>query len=200
MNFKDYKYLILSDLYRIYGKSSFPSLLRQVLFGEAYKFIFWMRTCKFTHGMPWLKYLLYPLAVFMYQHYTYKFGIGIQFTTDIGAGFYIGHFGCIFVYPYCKIGKNCNLSQGVTLGKANRGKNMGYPIIGDNVYIGPGAKVVGAVKVGNHVAIGANSVVTKDVPDNAVVVGVPGRVISYDGSEGYVDHTDYENKLTSTKI
>jgi serine O-acetyltransferase len=197
MKYSKYKYLILSDLYRISGKTSFQSFLRQVLFGESYKYIFWMRTCNFTHGTPWLKYSLYPLAFLMYQHYTYKFGIVIQFTTEIGPGFYIGHFGCIFIYPYCKIGRNCNLSQGVTLGKANRGKNMGYPIIGDNVYIGPGAKVVGAVRVGNNVAIGANCVVTKNVPDNAVVVGIPGKVISDDGSKGYMDHTDYESDLIS---
>ena len=81
------------------------------------------------------------------------------------------------------------------VGQANRGGNKGYPTIGDNVYIGPGAKIVGAVKVGNNVAIGANCVVTKDVPDNAVVVGVPGKIISYTGSEGYVNRTDYENKI-----
>ncbi|MFC2064935.1 serine O-acetyltransferase [Chloroflexota bacterium] len=78
------------------------------------------------------------------------------------------------------------------MGKANRGEREGYPVIGDNVYIGPGAKIIGKVHVGNNVAIGANCVVTKDVPDNAVVAGVPGRVISMKGSEGYVENTDYE--------
>ena len=128
----------------------------------------------------------------MFYRCTYKFGIGIPFITEIGPGLFIGHFGCIFIYPECKIGKNLNISQGVTIGNANRGKNKGYPTIGDNVYIGPGAKIIGAVKVGNNVAIGANCVVTKDVPDNAVVVGVPGTIISYMGSVGYVDNTDYQ--------
>ena len=80
----------------------------------------------------------------MLDHYKYKFGIGIPFITEIGPGFYVGHFGGIFVYPDSKIGRNCNLSQGVTIGNANRGKNKGYPTIGDNVYIGPGAKIIGA--------------------------------------------------------
>jgi serine O-acetyltransferase len=93
------------------------------------------------------------------------------------------------------IGRNCNISPGVILGKGNRGKNRGYPTLGDNVYIGPGAKIVGGVKIGNNVAIGANCVVTKDIPDGSVVVGVPGRVISQKGSEGYVNRTDYEDKL-----
>jgi serine O-acetyltransferase len=68
---------------------------------------------------------------------------------------------------------------------------MGYPIIGDNVYIGPGAKLVGRVHIGRNVAIGANCVVTCDVPDNAVIVGVPGRIVSYNGASGYVENTNY---------
>jgi serine O-acetyltransferase len=192
MKFSQYKYLILSDLYRLTRKADFATLVRHILLGESYKFIFWMRTCHYVRENIWLKYSVFPLAYVMVSHYKYKFGIGIQIVTNIGPGFYIGHFGCIFVHPFCKIGKNCNLSQGVTVGSANRGKNKGYPTIGDNVYIGPGAKIIGAVTVGNFAAIGANCVVTKDIPDNAVVVGVPGRVISYQGSEGYVDNTDYE--------
>jgi serine O-acetyltransferase len=193
--FAEYKYLVLSDLYRITGRIKLSILIRNILFGESFKYIFWMRTSCFTRETTWLKYSIYPIALLFLQHYTYKFGIQISTSVAIGSGFYIGHFGCIFVYPLCKIGKNCNLSQGVTLGKANRGKKQGFPVIGDNVYIGPGAKLVGAVKVGNNVAIGANCVVTRDVPDNAVVVGIPGRVISFDGSEGYVCNTDYEGKI-----
>ena len=64
-----------------------------------------------------------------------------------------------------------------------------------NIYIGPGAKIVGAVRIGNNVAIGANCVVTKDVPDNSVVVGIPGKVISQKGSTGYVIRTDYDDNI-----
>ena len=77
------------------------------------------------------------------------------------------------------------------MGQASRGRRKGWPTIGDNVYIAPGAKIVGNVKIGNCVAIGANCVVTTDIPDNGVVVGVPGKVISFEGSQGYVNHTDY---------
>ena len=77
------------------------------------------------------------------------------------------------------------------MGVANRGERKGYPTIGDNVYIGPGAKLVGKIIVGNNAAIGANCVVTKDVPENGVVVGVPGKVISMNGSVGYINRTDY---------
>jgi serine O-acetyltransferase len=96
------------------------------------------------------------------------------------------------------IGDNCNISQGVTIGEANRGPRKGTPVIGNNVYIGPGAKIIGAVHIGNNVAVGANCVVTRDVPDGAVVVGVPGRVISYEGSKGYIIRTDYDTQAEST--
>ena len=69
----------------------------------------------------------------------------------------------------------------VTIGLKVRGKNRGNPTIGDNVYIAPGVKIFGDIKIGNNVAIGANCVVTKDIPDSSVVVGIPGKVISQEG-------------------
>ncbi len=192
MTFSKYRFLVRSDLYRINPEIKKDSLLRHILFGEAFKFIFWMRTCKFLRGKKILKFSVYPIALMLFNHYRYKFGIAISFESEIGPGFYIGHFGGIVVYPDCQIGKNCNLSHGVTLGITHRGKKKGYPTIGDNVYIGPGAKIIGSVKIGNHVAIGANCVVTQDVPDHAVVVGIPAKVISYEGSRGYVRNTDFD--------
>ena len=75
----------------------------------------------------------------------------------------------------------------MTIGQSNRGDRRGVPTIGSRVYIGPGAKIIGNIQIGNNVAIGANAVVTKDVPDNAVVAGIPARIISMDGADGYVD-------------
>jgi serine O-acetyltransferase len=135
------------------------------------------------------------MARFVLGHYRYKYGISIPPDTKIGSGFYIGHFGGIVVNSNCVIGNNCNISQGVSLGKANRGKNKGFPVLGNNIYIGPGAKIVGAVRIGDNVAIGANCVVTKNIPNNSVVVGIPGRVISSKGAEGYVNRTDYDEKI-----
>jgi serine O-acetyltransferase len=195
MNFKEYKYLILSDLYRHVGEATLSSLIHQLIFGESYKYNFWMRTCAFSIRQPLLRSTLYPLARLMWKHYMYKLGIAIDPSTEIGGGFYIGHFGGIVVHEKCRIGKNCNIHQGVTLGVANRGRNKGCPSIGDNVYIGPGAKIFGNVRIGHNAAIGANAVVTKDVPDDAVVVGIPGKVISHEGSAGYVNKTDYEDRI-----
>ncbi len=193
--YKEYKYLILSDLYRITGKVGFGLLLREIVFGESYKYLFWMRTCRYTVANNLLKYTIYPFSRCILTRLTYKFGIAIPLFTEIGSGFYIGHFGGIVISHEARIGKNCNISQGVTIGQANRGKNKGCPQLGDNVYIGPGAKIIGAIRIGNNVAIGANSVVTKDIPDNSVVVGIPSKVISSQGSLGYVNRTDYNDKI-----
>lgn len=123
----------------------------------------------------------------MLLHRSHRYGISIPRTVKIGKGFYIGHFGTIIVHGSAIIGDNVNISQGVTIGVTNRGSRQGVPVIGNQVYIGPGAKVIGGIRVGNNVAIGANAVVTKDIPDNAVVAGVPARIISMQGSDGYVN-------------
>lgn len=192
MTFETYRYLVYSDLYRITGRATFSLLIRQLMFGEGFKYVFWMRTCRYERSGMFRRWLVYPWAKLVLMRLRYRMGISIPIETSIGSGFYIGHFGGIVVNGECEIGKNCNISHGVTLGQANRGRSKGCPVIGDNVYIGPGAKVIGAVRVGRNVAIGANSVVTSNVLDNSVVVGIPAKVISQDGSSGYIDRTDYE--------
>lgn len=183
--------LVMSDLHRIHGRSGAALLLRELVLGESFKYVFWMRACEATRQHGWLKFLLHPWARLMLRRCRYKYGISIAFTTRIGPGFYIGHFGGIVVNDAAVIGRNCNISHGVTIGQVNRGRSMGVPTLGDDVYIGPGAKVLGGIRVGNRVAIGANAVVTHDVPDDAVVVGIPARVVSMQGSLGYINRTDY---------
>lgn len=199
MNFKDYKCLIFSDLYRITKKITLSALVWEVISNTSFQYNFWMRTSAYSRQAVVWRYSIYPLARFFLSRLKYKLGISIPYYTNIGSGFYIGHFGGIVVNGRSIIGKNCNISHGVTIGMANRGRNKGYPRIGDNVYIGPGAKIIGSVTVGNNVAIGANSVVTHNIPDNAVVVGIPARIVSHEGSTGYVDNTDYEI-LIATKL
>jgi serine O-acetyltransferase len=104
------------------------------------------------------------------------FGIGIWPESIIGPGFKIEHWGGVIVVAK-KIGRNCRVSHQVTIGHIGGFKGGGAPIIGDNVYIGAGAKVLGDIIVGNNVKIGANAVVLRDVPDNATAVGVPAKFI-----------------------
>lgn len=191
MKYSELKFLWYSDLFRYTGNVNIKEFIYNILFNAGYKYTFFMRLSKYLAYKNIIYMPFYLLSRLFLWHYTYKFGISIYFKTNIGSGFYIGHFGTIVVNPNTIIGKNCNISQGVTIAQANRGKNKGYPTIGDNVYMGPGAKIIGKVHIGNNVAIGANCVVTKDVPDNSVVVGVPGKVISYNGSKDYVTRVNY---------
>jgi len=101
-------------------------------------------------------------------------GIEIPRNVQIGSGFYIGHFGGITISPYAVIGNNCNISQQVTIGLSGQGEKRGAPIIGNNVYIGAGAKIFGKIKVGNNTKIGANAVIHKSIPNNAIAVCSPG--------------------------
>lgn len=86
----------------------------------------------------------------------------------------------IFISDYVKIGENATIFQQVTIGLKDYNHGLDQvPVIGDNVTIGAGAKVIGPIRIGNNVSIGANAVVTKDIPDNAVVVGNPGIIKKY---------------------
>lgn len=189
------RYLIAADLYRLEGRTQLRDAFKWYWKQPGFRFLVWFRLCAFSRSRPLLKYVLCPLARWRLWQLTCRFGISIPPDTDIDAGFYIGHFGGIVVNGACRIGRNCNISQGVTLGGTNRGARKGCPHIGNQVYIGPGAKVIGGVRVGDHAAIGANSVVTRDVPENAVVVGVPARIISQNGAQDYVERIDYDAML-----
>ena len=151
-----------------------------------------MRLCAYLKHHK-LLHLFFPLAWFINRHQQNRFGIGISYKTRVGPELFIGHEGGIVVSELTVIGRNCNLSHQVTIGISRRGERAGVPTIGDNVYIGPGAKLFGAISVGHNAAVGANCVVTRDVPEFGVVVGIPGRVISLDGSQGYINNTGYEH-------
>ena len=197
MTFKELRFLWWSDVYRRAGKISLGSFLKLVLFFPGNKLMFWLRLTAYLRQCP-IKYVLWPLYIvsrLLLIRYQRKYGIDIQHVTRIGPGLLIGHFDGIVVSGDAIIGRNCNISQGVTIGVSRRGKRPGTPVLGDNVYLGPGAKVFGGITIGKNVAVGANCVVAKDVPDNAVVVGSPARAISQAGSEGLINRTDYAEKL-----
>ncbi len=99
-------------------------------------------------------------------------GIELPCEVEIGQNFVIDHFGGIVISGYAKFGNNCRIRNGVVVG-LSRVDQPCAPVLGDNVDIGAGAKVLGDIKVGNNVVIGANAVVIRDVPDNCVAAGVP---------------------------
>src|SRR5690606_10626818 len=110
-------------------------------------------------------------------------GIEIPRGVRVGPGLYIGHYGGITVSASAVIGSNCNLSQNITIGVSGAGLKRGAPTLGDNVYVAPGARLVGKINIGDNVKIGANAVIHKDVADDAIAVMDPGfRIISYAGN------------------
>jgi serine O-acetyltransferase len=124
-----------------------------------------MRYCE-THGME-------PLAMVVYRLNAICSHTVIGRKAELGPGLVIVHSLGIMVNGAVRAGKNLVLEHGVTLG----GEKGRCPVLGDNVFIGAGAKVLGPVKIGSDVKIGANAVVTKDIPDGATAVGVPARVV-----------------------
>lgn len=106
-------------------------------------------------------------------------GIEIHPGAEIGDGFFIDHGMGVVIGETTQIGDNCHLYQGVTLGGTSTKRSKRHPTLGNNVVVGAGANLIGAIEVGNNVRIGAGSVVVANVPDNATVVGVPGHVVAY---------------------
>ena len=115
-------------------------------------------------------------------HRVVELGLGIHLfpQTQVGPGLYIGHYGGIWVSPHAVLGAHCNLNHEATIGCAGEGEEA--PQLGDRVWVGPNATVTGPVKVGSGAVVAANSLVVAHVPDNAVAIGVPARVMSYTGS------------------
>jgi serine O-acetyltransferase len=122
--------------------------------------------------------LAWPFAfVYHLAHFATKVLFGIDLSTDsrIGPGFYIGHFGGIIIYG--NLGAGCSVGQGVTIGSRGAGRSDGYPDIGDRVFLGAGSMVIGSVRVGSDVIVGANTVVVEDVPAEARVVSARARIL-----------------------
>ncbi len=104
-------------------------------------------------------------------------GIEIHPGAKIGKGFFIDHGMGVVIGETAEIGENCTLYHGVTLGGTSWAKEKRHPTLGNNVIVGSGAKILGPFKVGDDSKIGSNSVVVKEVPPMATVVGIPGRVV-----------------------
>ena len=108
--------------------------------------------------------------------------------AKIEEGFYLGHPYNITINEESVLGKNVNIHKGATIGKENRGKKLGAPKIGNNVYVGINSTVVGKIEIGNDVLIAPNTYVNFDVPSHSIVVGSPGIIIPREkATEGYVN-------------
>ena len=189
--FRAFRRTLAADLYRHGGRRGARHVLGQWLFGEGGNYTVWLRACTWLRARPLLKFTLFPIAKWRWRAACIRWGIWIPYSVPIGPGLHIAHPGCIFVNAHAVIGRDCTISQGVTIG-GKPGPDGGAPVIGDRVYIGPGAKVIGRITVGDGAVIGANAVVVRDVPPDTVVGGIPARPIGSGQSALYATHPTSE--------
>ena len=175
------KQKIDKDKYRYFGNNI---SIRQN-FDDRIKIIKAYRKANFYRNRKYIKYIYFYHLKKICQKQVSQ----IPYNVTIGDGFYIGHIGNIIMNPNVIIGRNVNIANGVCIGQENRGNRKGTPTIGNKVWIGTNAVIVGKIKIGNNVLIAPNSYINFDVPDNSIVVGNPGKII-YNGhaTENYINN------------
>ena len=179
------KTTLQKDFYRESGKWLSKFEIFKKCFNPNLHFIYLFRTAQ-KHPKNTVLGKFWRLVL---RHYQIKYGFQIYPETQIGEGLYLGHWGLLAINPKVIIGKNCNIAQGVSIAQSNRGKFIGTPIIGDEVWIGPNAVIVGGITIGNNVLIAPNVYLAEDVPDNSLVIGNPCRIFNiHNATEGYINN------------
>lgn len=177
------KEIIKSDIYRHYGSGKLPllwhihnpSLYCTIVYRKAH---YYMAKHKTRGGV--FNWLLGLYSRTKLNRVARKYSFQIPYDVEIGPGFHFIHFGRLIMAPKVKIGSNCNILTGVTIGTTTRGAKAGIPTIGNNVWIGPNAVIVGKITIGDDVLIAGNAFVNFDVPSHSIVVGNPGKIIPCD--------------------
>jgi serine O-acetyltransferase len=179
MNFREY---IKRDLFR-YGLKNTKGLLRGFLI-PGFIYIYVYRIGSLT-SISLVRYF----CKFIVKILSFIFGFQIPLETKIGYGLYLGHYGHLIINPAAVLGNNCAISPGVTIGLSPRGKFKGVPIIGDKVWIGSNAVIVGGITIGNDVLIAPNSFVNINIPSHSIVIGNPAKYFQRENAtQGYMDH------------
>lgn len=177
---EDLKFYLLADkiALKIPNKRKKPRMFLDLI----WKYQIILRKCEYYKNTN--KKILYKINKFRLNILGDKLTIKFEPNT-FGPGLSIAHIGTIVVNPSAKVGKNCRIHEGVTIGATN-GKSES-PIIGDNCFIGSGAKIIGNIHIGNNVAIGAGAVVVNDILENNITVGgVPAKKISDNSSKSNI--------------
>lgn len=176
----EYRKNLLCDLKRFDRKR--PTIVDRLLKRESayiWDYIVHMRSLEYHTKKGVFHKLAYLWHFYFFKRLQYKLHFQI-YPNTLGPGFRIYHVGNFtHVGPNVKIGKNCTIVSGVVFGNKSEENDNRQVIVGDNVYFGLDCKILGPLHIGNNVSIGANAVVTKDIPDNAIVGGVPAKIIKF---------------------
>jgi serine O-acetyltransferase len=142
---------------------------------DSLRFLLRLRKIEYLHNVRY-KNILCRIYLFYLEIINHQLSTRLGFSIPknvFGAGLCLVHYGTIVVSSKAKIGENCRIHPSTSIGDFN-----GAPVIGNNVYIGPGAKLFGNITIGNNVTVGANAVVNTNIPDNVSVGGIPAKIIS----------------------
>lgn len=161
--------IVYSDLYRYNGKMGLKNLLGTAIRKVDFRWILLFRIYQSRRHPFFSRWMLRRCSL--------KTGIQIGWHSTIGKGLVLVHCGNIAVNNEAVIGKNCTMYHGVTIGMEFRGSRQGNPVIGDNVWIGSNACIVGNIKIGDDVLIAPLSFVNFDVPSHSIVIGNPAKII-----------------------
>jgi serine O-acetyltransferase len=173
--------ILQADLYRYDGTTAKIFLLKilsNVDPGFRYTYFFRIASASRRYSLKGI------LIRKLMKHFSYKYGFQISDKTKIGKGLYLGHFGTVVINPEAIIGNYCNIAPNTTIGQTNVGPMKGCPKIGNKVWIGTGAVIVGNITIGDDVLIAPNSFVNFDVPSHSIVKGNPGKMVSKDNAVG----------------
>ena len=172
------KFYLAQDLKRLWKKPTIIDLLLNNEIWYIHQYLVALRMVEYYLNRKG-KSLFFFLWWIRYKRLGFKLHYTI-YPNTCGPGLVVFHVGdFVHVKPTCRIGSNCTLRPGVVIGKKYQGEEPTDTIIGNNVDFGLGVKVFGQITIGDNVSIGANAVVTKSIPNNAVVVGIPAKVIKF---------------------
>lgn len=188
---------IQADAFRYSGKTGKRAMLSAYLHDPGFRFSYYLRkVAHYSRSKRGLGIFGYIYNRVLLHHYRMRYGFDISPAAVIGPGLYIGHFGGVVISPHAVLGSNVNIAQGVTIGSTSTGPRKGAPTIGDRVWIGANAVVVGNIYIGSEALIGPGAYVFFDVPDGGVVLGNPGILVGDTGSTGYINRVLTEDMVS----
>ena len=181
MTWEKTKEYIRWDLYRNLESCTKKDVLKALCSGKSMMGVLvYYRLCRYFVGLQKrnvMQFLLHSFCYIRFRHLQERCGIELSQRTEIGYGLRLPHKGGIIIHVKAIIGNNCEIMQGVTIGNNIMKSRDEVAVIGDEVLLCSGAKVIGKVKIGNTVIVGANAVVTHDIEDHTIVGGIPARPI-----------------------